>query len=167
MGTGDLEAGTVRLARESTKNKNGRVIALPQVLRDILERQWKEHLEHFPECPLVFPRQGEPIKDLRGSWKRACQEAGLTGRIPHDFRRTAVRNLVRAGVPERVAMMITGHKTRDVFDRYNIVSAGDLEEAAKRIDERIAARMVTRTVTMTRTPAQVATPDSSQIPVLQ
>ena len=163
----DLEAGTVRLARGSTKNKGGRVIALPQVLRDTLERQWREHLKHFPDCPLVFHRHGERIKDLRGAWKRACQEAGLQGRICHDFRRTAVRNLVRAGVPERVAMMITGHKTRDVFDRYNIVSAGDLEEAAKRIDERIATRTVTRTVTMTDIPGQVVTPEPPQVPVLQ
>ncbi|MBI3301236.1 MAG: site-specific integrase, partial [Deltaproteobacteria bacterium] len=143
----DLEAGTVRLYRGTTKNKDGRVIALPRVLRAILETQWQEHVACYSDCPFVFHRNGARIKDIRGSWERACREAGLSGKIPHDFRRTAVRNLVRASVPERVAMMITGHKTRDVFDRYDIVSAGDLEEAARRVDERIAGRMVTTLVT--------------------
>src|SRR4029078_2666428 len=77
----DLEEGTVRLYRGTTKNKDGRVIHLPQVLRSILEQQWQEHLAHFPECPWVFHRQGKPIKNFRKAWANSCKEAGLTGKI--------------------------------------------------------------------------------------
>ncbi len=72
---------------------------------------------------------------LRKAWAAAFKKAGVPGRILHDFRRTAVRNLVRAGVPEWVAMQMTGHKTRSVFERYNIVSETDLMEAARRLDK--------------------------------
>jgi len=130
----DLTAETVRLYPNTTKNSEPRVIRLPQVLLSILTEQWRNRPEG---CPWVFPYQGKGMSYPYHAWRKAVKEAGLAGKIPHDFRRTAVRNLVRAGVPERVAMMITGHKTRSVFDRYNIVSPGDLAEAARRIDQSI------------------------------
>lgn len=75
-------------------------------------------------------------------WGASQSTGGCPGRIPHDFRRTAVRNLVRAGVPGRVAMQLTGHKTRAVFERYNIVSPGDLRDAAQRLDTYASAAAV-------------------------
>lgn len=131
----DLERGTVRLNPHSTKNDDGRVIHLPQVLLAILADQWRARPEG---CLYIFPYREKRMSYPYHAWRKAIQEAGLHGKIPHDFRRTAVRNLVRAGVPERVAMAICGHKTRAVFDRYNIVSEGDLKEAARLIDQGIA-----------------------------
>jgi integrase len=79
-------------------------------------------------------KQPKRITGFGKAWKNACVAAGCPGRIPHDLRRTAGRNLVRAGIPERVAMQMTGHKTRSVFERYNIVSDGDLRDAARKLD---------------------------------
>ena len=133
----DLKASVVSLYVGETKNKRARTFPFTPELRACLEAQRRTtdatQRAQGAIIPWVFHRTGRPIRDLYKSWRAACQEAGCPGRIPHDFRRTAVRNLVRAGVPERVAMQMTGHRTRSVFDRYDIVSEGDLMAAATKL----------------------------------
>jgi integrase len=91
---------------------------------------------HFSETDGTLSKKtGERITEsgFYHAWCTARKAAGCPASIPHDFRRTAVRNMVRSGIPERVAMRLTGHKTRSVFERYNVVSDGDLRAAAGRL----------------------------------
>ena len=137
----DFVAGTVRLDPGTTKNEEGRVFMFAAIdeLREALVRL-REDVRRRAQTrgqlvPWVFHHtNGQPIRTFRKAWTGACRAAGCPARIPHDFRRTAVRNLVRAGVPERVAMTMTGHKTRSVFERYNIVNNADLAAAAERLN---------------------------------
>jgi integrase len=143
----DFDAGEVRLDAGTTKNKAGRVFPFTTDLRDVLEAQHAEH-ERLKQAgqiePWVFFRlvakgrggklEPKPIKSFAVAWKIACRAAGCPGRIPHDLRRTAIRNFVRNGTSENVAMKLSGHKTRSVFDRYDIVSGADLREAARKMN---------------------------------
>lgn len=141
----DLEAGTVRLEPGMTKNDQGRTVYLDDELKEVVEKQRDLQKKTGKLTPFVFPNQAGSgrISDFRGAWDGACQRAGLGNRLFHDLRRTAVRDMVRAGIPERVAMMVSGHQTRSVFERYNIVSDEDLKFAAARREEYHRAQMGT------------------------
>lgn len=125
----NLRDGIVRLEPGETKNSEGRTLYMESELWDLLKHL---HKSRRMDCLLVFNVNGKRICDFRKSWETACASVGKSGLLFHDLRRSAVRNMVRAGVSERIAMTITGHKTRSVFDRYNIVSQEDLKDAAKK-----------------------------------
>ncbi len=131
--------GRVVLHPGTTKNEDARIFPFTDELRQLLEKQWDTTQSLQQDrgiiCPWVFHRNGKPIKSFYAAWHSACKKAGLPGRIPHDFRRTAVRNLIRAGVPELVAMQLTGHRSRSVFRRYHIIVESDLVEAAQKLDQ--------------------------------
>jgi integrase len=129
----DLSQGIVRLEPGETKNKAARTVYLDDELRGIFKKQWNLRRRLKAAFPYVFLNQHntDRVKRFDKAWKSACKDAQVGPRLFHDLRRTAVRNMVRAGVPERVAMMISGHKSRSVFDRYNIVSDADLKHAAE------------------------------------
>jgi integrase len=154
----DLAAGLITLP--TSKNNRGRVLALAGDLVEIMKRREQARLVERPDgevavSDFVFHHRGRCLGDFKRSWHATLERAGLshqerdpaTGvvrtvydRTIHDFRRTAVRNLIRSGVRETVAMGVSGHKSRSVFDRYNITSTDDLREALERVQTSASAR---------------------------
>ena len=134
----DRKLGIIRLEAGETKNDDARVAYLDEEEKRIIRRQWELRKTVFNKRGVLLPwvflnRYGsDRIKQFHKSWKKAGEKAGVPGKIFHDFRTSGVRNMVRAGVPENVAMKISGHKTRSVFERYNIVNDADLIKAAKK-----------------------------------
>ena len=135
----DLPRGTITLELEMTKNDEGRIIYLSPELREILSDLWDARAKQENKIPYVFPnRKGTgQIVNMSKSWKKGLKRVGLEGKLLHDFRRTAVRNMVRAGVPESVAMRVSGHKDRSIFERYNITNEKDLKDASKQLKDYI------------------------------
>lgn len=138
----DLEAGIVRLEPGETKNDKPRTMRCSPELVAILraqhakaERKWPG--ERLDDRPVFFRPGGRPVGTFYKAWATACEAANVAGRLFHDLRRTAARDMVRRGVPERVAMRRTGHETRDVFDRYNIVDEQDDMHAAELLSGRL------------------------------
>lgn len=136
----DAECALMMIPGEHTKNGEPRIIPMVAELQQRLLALRAQRDEFWPYSPWVFSRAGRRIAECRGPWRKACLIAGLpeNTKYLHDMRRSAVRNLVRAGVPETVAMRISGHRTRDVFSRYNIVSEADLHEAARKLEKYLA-----------------------------
>ena len=118
------------LVPAGSKTLVGRILPISQLIADALDRR---RARRDPDSPLVFRRDGIPVRRWRTAWRTACQAAGVPTRFLHDCRRTAARNLIRASVPERVAMLVTGHKTRAIFDRYNIINEQELLDAGDQL----------------------------------
>jgi integrase len=126
----DWEANLIRLEKRQTKGKKARVAPLYGELRawfDMAYAGWD------PECPFIVSWQGHGINEVKTAWKKARNRAAVPELLVHDLRRTAIRNMVRAGIPEKRAMQISGHKTRSVFDRYDIIDERDIQEDGQKL----------------------------------
>jgi integrase len=145
----DRETWTLTIPGDITKNRKGRPIPLVGPLRAIIERRLTTRRL---DCAHIFwrvyngastkrLRRGDPtrIYEFRKLWDTACKKAGLPGRLYHDFRRTGVRNLTKAGVHRKVAMKISGHKTESVYERYNIDTDEDVRDAVEKLAVYVAA----------------------------
>ena len=126
----DMAGGVIRLSPARSKTLVGRILPISPPIAEALARR---RARRDPDSPLVFHRDGIPIRRWRTAWRTACQAAGVPTRFLHDCRRTAARNLIRANVPERVAMLLTGHKSRAIFDRYNIIHEQELLDAGDQL----------------------------------
>ena len=171
----DRTAGVLQARAENVKNGRPHKLVLAGELSEIIERRWEARQYKTADGPAlakyVFHRDGWPVGDVRKAWATACKSAGLVkpklqtngkplttivdgkeeivmvpSHMFHDFRRTGVRNMVRAGVREGVAMAISGHRTRSVFDRYNITSDEDLRQAVIQTQKHLESQPAVRKV---------------------
>ena len=126
----DEAGGVIRLSPGRSKTLVGRILPISPPIANALNRR---RARRDPDSPLVFHRDDIPVRRWRTAWRTACQAAGVPTRFLHDCRRTAARNLIRANVPERVAMLLTGHKSRAIFDRYNIIHEQELLDAGDQL----------------------------------
>jgi site-specific recombinase XerD len=140
----NLTTGVLRLDPNESKNGEARefpVNAIPE-LRQALERQLettrKLEVERGRVIPWLFHHDGEPIRKYDRAWKTACKKAGVA-RLVHDCRRTAARNLIRAGVSTQVAKLVTGHKTDSIFNRYAIIDQSMIDDAAAKLAQVLVA----------------------------
>jgi len=123
----DRAANVIYLpARNNKTGKPFRLWMFPEI-RTVVDRRWAER---HPDTDLVFHVEGRPMGEWDGTWKQACRAAGVPRLLFHDLRRTATRNLLRAGIDPKIAMKITGHETEAMLRRYDISAEDDVRDAA-------------------------------------
>jgi len=149
----DLKAGQIRLHSLDTKNEEPRTLPIYGEMREWLELAKEIRDRTLPKCRWVFyDERGQRLYWFYEEWQAACQRAGLPELLFHDLRRSAVRNMERAGIPRKVAMAISGHKTESIYRRYDIVASRDLADAAVRMDRYLEAVKPARMGTLLGTP---------------
>jgi len=158
----DFKNNQVLVTARTAKNKKPRVLPIYGEMREWLLILREIQDAKFPACPLVFHHDGQPIVEFRKAWASACKHAQVPGLLFHDLRRSAIRNMRLAGIPENVAMEISGHRTRAVFDRYSIVGARELADAAQKLERRLVESLGTITGTIVK-----SEPDSTEFDVPQ
>jgi integrase len=122
----DLDGDTIRLRAENAKTRVARNVPLVGELAEVMDRQ---RLKMSPKISLIFHHEDAPIGDFRKSWKTACKLAGVPEKLFYDLRRSGVRDMIRSGTPQSVAMSISGHRTASMFLRYNITDDRDQRQA--------------------------------------
>ncbi len=130
----DLAASEIRLAAAQTKGKRPRTAPIYGDLLPALVHQKADHDANWPDIPWVFHWHGKPIGHSLKGWRRSAEAAGVPELLFHDLRRSAIRNMERAGIPRKIAMSISGHRTESVYLRYDIVSQKDLAIAREKLE---------------------------------
>ncbi len=128
----DLQEGLIYVNGRVTKNRHPKTAPIYGEMGPWLEMLLSRGQVESPKCIWLFSRQGKLVRSFRGDWEKACAQAAVPELLFHDLRRTAVRNMIRAGVPEKIAMQISGHKTASMLWRYNITDTRDIKDAGKR-----------------------------------
>jgi integrase len=140
-----IDGNMARLPAQFSKSKKARALPLTGALMDVIERRKKSRRL---DCPYVFHRNGRQIKSFRKAFKAAAKEIGYPDLLPHDMRRSAVRNFRKAGLSEHEGMKLSGHQTDSVYRRYDIISDDDLTAAMEKVQEHLKKESENRKVVL-------------------
>jgi integrase len=147
----DWQENLIRLEKKQTKGKQARVAPLYGELRGWLEMAYAGR----GESEFIVSWKGEGISEVKTAWNKARQRATVPFLLVHDLRRTAVRNMVRAGIPEKQAMKISGHRSRSIFDRYDITDERDIQIAGQKLARYLEGKSKVVTEVVTNEPSAV------------